>query len=120
MQVQSITVHPQYNSNTMENDFAVWKLKTPVPASASANYACLPSDTTQTFVGTNLTISGWGTLSSNGQQPATMNYAFITGLSNTDCNTRYGGGIYNSMICATDNPIKTDTCQGDSGGKPFT
>ncbi len=73
---------------------------------------------TQTFAGTNLTISGWGTTSSGGFQSPALKAAFVTGMTNSACSaTGYGSGITANMICATTPAIDTDTCQGDSGGK---
>jgi hypothetical protein len=73
-------------------------------------------DVSQTFAGTTLTISGWGTISSNGSQSSDLKVATVTGLSNTDCNKVYGG-ITSNMICAGTANFDTDTCQGDSGGE---
>jgi len=70
------------------------------------------------FVGTSLTISGWGTIASNGPQSADLKVAAVTGLSNTDCNKVYSG-ITSNMICAGTANFDTDTCQGDSGGEPL-
>jgi len=39
-------------------------------------------DTTQTFVGTNFVISGWGTTSSGGSQSGPLKAAFVSGMSN--------------------------------------
>jgi len=115
--VASAIKHPNYNSGTEDNDFALLKLASPVPVSTKANFACLPSDTTQTFVGTSFVISGWGTTSSGGSQSGPLKAAFISGISNNVCsNAGYGSSITSNMICATTNPINTDTCQGDSGG----
>jgi hypothetical protein len=35
-------VHPNYNTNTQDFDFALLKLSTPVPISSTVNIACLP------------------------------------------------------------------------------
>jgi len=94
------------------------KLASPVQVSQNASIICLPPDVTQTFAGTNLTISGWGTTSSGGSQSPALKAAFITGMTNSACSaTGYGSSITANMICATTPAIDTDTCQGDSGGK---
>jgi hypothetical protein len=74
-------------------------------------------DVTQSFEGTNLTISGWGYTSSNGQLSPNLKFAFVNGWNNAACKaTGYGTLITDNMICASTAKIDTDACQGDSGG----
>jgi len=59
--VSSMISHPLYNqARPDDNDFALLRLATPAPISSTVGIACLPPDVTQTFAGTNMTISGWG------------------------------------------------------------
>ena len=75
------------------------------------------SDVTQSFEGTNLTISGWGYTASKGQLSPNLKFAFVNGWNNTACKaTGYGNIITDNMICASTPKIDTDACQGDSGG----
>jgi len=53
----------------------------PVSKKLSKNVFYYP-DTTQTFVGTNFVISGWGTTSSGGSQSGPLKAAFVSGMSN--------------------------------------
>jgi len=89
--VKTIKNHPNYNSNSQDNDFALLELVSPAPISSTVGIACLPPDVSQTFVGTTLTISGWGTISSNGPQSPDLKVGTVQGLSNTACNSVYGG-----------------------------
>ena len=74
-------------------------------------------DVTQKFVGTNLTISGWGYTVDKGSLSPNLRYAFINGWNNTACKaTGYGSLITDNMICASSPKLDVDTCQGDSGG----
>ena len=115
--VAAIITHPSYDSNSQDNDFSLLRLAIPAPISAKIGIACLPPNTTQTFAGTIMTISGWGTTSSGGKQSPYLLYAHVTGLTNAACANPYGSSdITANMICATDNFVR-DTCQGDSGGK---
>jgi len=61
------------------------KLSTPTPLSNTVGVACLPPNVTDTFVGKNLTISGWGYITPTGPQPGNLKYAFVTGMANSDC-----------------------------------
>jgi len=78
--VAQILVHPSYNPNTQENDFSLLLLQNPIQFSSKAGAACLPPDTSATFVGTNLTISGWGLQSEKGSQSQKLKAGFVKGL----------------------------------------
>ena len=54
------------------------------------------------------TVSGWGTLTSGGNQPTVLHDVSVTVQSNQDCSSAYGGGITDNMICAA-SPGK-DSC----------
>merc|ERR1711872_987316 len=62
----------------------------------------------------NATVSGWGTLSSGGNQPTVLNEVDVTVQSNAQCQSSYGSSITSNMLCAAD--AGKDSCQGDSGG----
>ena len=64
------------------------------------------------------TVSGWGTLSFEGSQPDQLMEVTVQTVSNTACNTAYGGSITDQMICAA--KLGKDACQGDSGGNITT
>jgi hypothetical protein len=113
--VAAAVAHPSYNSKTEDFDFALLKLETPAVTSSTVGIACLPPDVSQTFVGTSLIISGWGTVSSSGAQSPDLKVATVTGWANADCSKVYSG-ITGNMICAGTSGFDTDTCQGDSGG----
>jgi Trypsin len=74
----------------------------------------------KTFVGTQMRISGWGSTYYGGPVSPQLRTAFVTGMSNTDCQSRYsaaGLGVTQRMMCATTPAVDTDACQGDSGSK---
>ena len=54
--------------------------------------ACLPSSTSD-YAGQVAVVSGWGTLSSGGNQPTVLNDVSVTVQSNQACNSAYGGDI---------------------------
>ena len=112
--ISAITDHPDYNRGTLDNDFSILTLSEPVSFSPSVSPACLPASTSADYAGELAVVSGWGTLSSGGNQPTVLHDVSVTVQSNQDCNSAYGGGITDNMICAA-GPGK-DSCQGDSGG----
>ena len=108
--------HPSYGS--LNNDFSILHLRTPVQIGTRAAPACLP---TQTFGGNflsgkTLTVSGWGALSEGGGSPTVLHKVDVPGITNSQCSTKYTG-ITSSMVCAGRTSGGIDSCQGDSGGK---
>jgi trypsin len=61
-QVASFTIHPNYDNETFDNDYAIIQLSRPVTFGPAANAACLPRDHSDQFVGQIATASGWGLL----------------------------------------------------------
>jgi len=113
--LSAITDHPDYNNGSLDNDFSILTLATPVEFSSTVAPACLPSSGGNDYAGVLATVSGWGTLSSGGNQPTVLNEVDVTVQSNADCKSAYGSSsITDNMICAAD--AGKDSCQGDSGG----
>jgi trypsin len=111
-----------YNPSTYENDFVIFKLDSPLDFDNDVQPACLPPSTAYldlTSTEEQCFTSGWGTLVQWGSSPDTCNYVQVPAVTNADCNSAYGGGITESMICAGYiGEGGKDACQGDSGG-PF-
>ena len=93
LSLSKITDHPDYNSNTLDNDFSILTLSAPVDFTDEVSPACLPSDTNQLYGGSKATVSGWGTTSSGGNQPTTLREVEVTVQTKDQCNQAYGGGI---------------------------
>ena len=114
--------HPDYNSPvSLNNDFAIIHLNTPVQIGTRAAPACLPDSTLAgSFLDDKtMTVSGWGALCSGCSSPSALNVVNVPGVSNAVCNEKYGSGrITDQMVCAG-NTVNggIDSCQGDSGGK---
>lgn len=102
--------HPEWDSNTMNNDFMVLKL------SGSSSYVPVSLDdgSVNLTAESDLTVIGWGTTSSGGSQSKVLQEVTLDYLTNAECNIAYGSGITSEMMCAA-TPAK-DSCQGDSGG----
>ena len=104
--------HPNFNSNTMQNDYSLYKLNSPV-----------------TTTGATVTVNTNGSRPSNGQALTVMGYGYTTTGSGvltdrlrdvavpsiSDCGSRWGT-MYNAdvMLCA--GVGGKDSCNGDSGG----
>merc|ERR1711881_625572 len=111
--VAEIINHPNYNSQTTDNGYAILRLSSPVAFTNEVSPACLPADLSATYAGVLATVTGWGTLSSGGNQPTALQEVDVTVTTNAVCNQAYGS-ITANMICAADSG--KDSCQGDSGG----
>lgn len=115
--------HPNYDSYTMENDIALLVLSSnsvKYASSVIAPYFGANGGTDLEAPGQLLTIAGWGTLSSGGSSPNTLQKAQVPVTTDAECNAGYGSDYYPaSMICAAYSNGGTDSCQGDSGGPMF-
>ncbi|XP_036449654.1 trypsin-3-like [Colossoma macropomum] len=107
--------HPNYNSNTLNNDIMLIKLKSAATLNSYVRTVSLPSSCAS--AGTWCLISGWGnTLSSGTSYPSTLRCLDAPILSDTVCKNSYPGEITSNMFCAGFVEGGKDSCQGDSGG----
>jgi hypothetical protein len=120
--VRAVT-HPQWEPEPAPTyDFELLELAEPVELGGCVTAACLPSG--EVPVGTDCMTTGWGTLSTGGPTPDTLQEAPVEILNTqTQCSEAYYGNPFsmgNEMMCAQGrNPSTgeiTDACQGDSGG----
>ncbi|KAL3205943.1 hypothetical protein MRX96_040532 [Rhipicephalus microplus] len=90
IQVRKIIKHPQWNKDTMENDYALLELKTPLDFEGWHKHLmpiCLP-EKDQDFEGQNCTISGWGLTkdrSEGGKVPAKLQKVDVPVLKHSTC-----------------------------------
>ncbi|NXT79216.1 TMPSC protease, partial [Zapornia atra] len=117
--IKSITVHPGFQRETLENDIALFELDPAVRYSDYIQPICLPSrlppladNQTACF------ISGWGRTSEKGKASAVLKEAQVEIIPSSICNHPdvYRVMVNSNMICAGSWSGGTDTCQGDSGG----
>ena len=134
--VQNIIAHPQFAENgpVLINDIALLKLK--VPVINAKNFACLPTNDNDEFVGANATATGWGlteVITDMNQKPTkVLKSATLKVLSNPVCTDVFDKLINEKMhpdaphvfvkithatICADGQIFNSQTCRGDSGGK---
>jgi len=119
--VSRVVEHPSYSGSTLDFDFAILTLETPISFGTRANAACLPTRSWagDFLVGKKLTVSGWGHTSQGGSNAAVLHSVKVPGISNSRCNNLYNGEITSQMICAGIDDGGIDSCQNDSGG-PLT
>ena len=121
--VQKKIIHPYFNIWSFENDIALLKLTAPVKFRKHILPICLPEDDSDTFVGENATVSGWGALDfKNGSDPNLLQQVNVTVIENDLCESwmgEVGQRISDGMLCAGFKEGGKDACQGDSGG-PLT
>merc|ERR1711981_517275 len=100
------------------NDFIILKLSSTLTFNDNVGPACLPDpDHAPDTKGQTCFVSGWGTLSSGGSSPSSLQWVAVPTVTNQQCSQAYSG-ITDSMICAGLPEGGKDSCQGDSGG-PF-
>uniref|UniRef100_A0AAA9S633 trypsin n=1 Tax=Bos taurus TaxID=9913 RepID=A0AAA9S633_BOVIN len=108
-------VHPSYNSNTLNNDIMLIKLKS--AASLNSRVASISLPTSCASAGTQCLISGWGNTKSSGTSyPDVLKCLKAPILSDSSCKSAYPGQITSNMFCAGYLEGGKDSCQGDSGG----
>jgi len=115
--VAAIYNHPDYNSDTLKNDIAVIKLKTPFPKATGVRTISLASILVNT--GVEVTFAGWGKTKYD-NYPYLLRYASAPVITTTKCRSYndYGDVSGTSQICAFESG--QDPCEQDSGGPMFT
>lgn len=108
-----------YDSSSLDNDFLILKLKTPLTFNSNVKPACLPESSFAPNPGRMCFVSGWGKVAYGpGSLPETLQWVNVPLVSNSECSTKYQGvnRITDSMLCAGYNEGGKDSCQADSGG----
>ncbi|NXM67003.1 TMPSC protease, partial [Serilophus lunatus] len=116
--IRRILVHSEFRSETLENDLAVFELKSAVPYSLHIQPICLPAGPLPDTDGSGCYISGWGRTQEKGEMSAVLKEARVEILPPSLCNSSeaYAGLVDDRVLCAGAWAGGTDSCQGDSGG----
>ena len=115
LKVSAVHKHPDYDNNTMDNDFALLELQTPA---TMGQVIPLADAQTELADGMEACVSGWGATAEGSSGSIDLLGALVPVVSNTVCNEpqSYNGDILPSMLCAGKEQGGVDSCQGDSGG----
>ncbi|XP_063802244.1 chymotrypsinogen B-like isoform X1 [Pseudophryne corroboree] len=119
-QIQSLAVsrvftHPNWNSNTINNDISLIKLATPAVLDSTASPVCLANPGESYDDGRICVTSGWGKTRYNAlTTPSKLQQTALPVISNTQCKTYWGNNISDVMVCA--GAAGSSSCMGDSGG----
>jgi len=115
--IQTINKHAGYSASTLDNDIATLITTTALTlGQTNARAVTLAASGNDPASGTNVIAIGWGTTSEGGSIPAALRHVTVPIVARATCNSNYGGGITNNMICAGVSGGGLDACQGDSGG----
>lgn len=136
VRVESIVIHPNYNSTRFSNDIAVLKLAETLPDSArpiqlatSGEQAAADLEFANGWVDNaervaNLLVSGWGSTSVGDSSSGStrLRQTLLSGVPDSRCDGMWGSSVtandYSIYVCAgsTAPELARDSCFGDSGG----
>ena len=106
--------HPNYNANTVANDFYLFRLRSSVTTSGAT--VTLNTNAAVPAAGQDLTVLGLGaTVEGGTTYPTSLRDVVVDAYSNADCQTVYGSEVVSNVMFCAGRPGK-DSCQGDSGG----
>ena len=109
--VSEIIVHPQYSNNSLNNDYALLRLSSPI---TNFEPIQLITEVAHDQEPTMSTTMGWGATSSGGSSSSILLEVDVP--IDDSCGNYSNSSITNNMICAGDSNGGEDSCQGDSGG----
>ncbi|XP_009502895.2 transmembrane protease serine 2 isoform X1 [Phalacrocorax carbo] len=120
--VKQIISHPDYDTDSKDNDVALMKLETLLSFTDTVQPVCLPNPGMMFQPDQPCWISGWGAEHQGGKTSNRLNCAKVSLIERSRCNSAsiYNGMIFPTMICAGYLEGGTDSCQGDSGGPLVT
>ena len=109
--VDDIIVHPQYSGWSLNNDYALLRLSSPVTTFEPIQLATDDSHDEEPVMSTTM---GWGATSSGGWSSTYLMEVDVP--IDDSCGNYSNSEITNNMVCAGDNNGGEDSCQGDCGG----
>ncbi|KAG5314502.1 EURM3 protein, partial [Acromyrmex insinuator] len=121
--VQSIFIHEEYNPQILINDIALLRLQKPLKFSSRICSVNLPKQNQAVEGGSIAEVSGFGIISSEGEEAGHLYFVDNIITNQTYCRELFDTAanitIQDTQICANDPTIQKGACVGDSGG-PLT
>ena len=108
--VSDIIIHPQYSGWSLDNDYALLELSSPVTTFEPIQLITEDENDDEPVISTTM---GWGATSSGGWS---SNVLMEVDVPIDESCGNIGNQVTNNMVCAGDNNGGEDSCQGDSGG----
>lgn len=117
VKIKKVIMHPNFNSSTMDYDYALIQLEKPVNFEpVKLNRADIPVKDDEEQMST---TAGWGVLAENSYSVSNkLMKVDVPLVASPKCSKAYASynEITDRMICAGYDQGKKDSCQGDSGG----
>jgi secreted trypsin-like serine protease len=120
--VKEIIIHPEFNLDSFENDFALLKLVKLVTISKKASVINLSNKSLLDLVGKTYTLFGWG-LNENDTVSSEIRSVEMEVMTNLLCENSFDQSkvkyksLTSNHMCALRTKKGSATCTGDSGGK---
>jgi secreted trypsin-like serine protease len=111
-QAQNVTVHPDYNEDTIKNDLALVRLDRPVDFNENVQPACLPGPDPKPD--SEVVLIGWGVTSTGGELSPVLKQTEVQVVDH--CDKIWEGVDDSTQLCFKDKTLTSASCQGDSGG----
>ncbi len=108
--VSEIIIHPSYSNNSLNNDYALLRLSSPVTNFEPIQLITENQNDDEPVIATTM---GWGATYSGGWGSSILLEVDVP--IDESCGN-IGNQVTNHMVCAGDNNGGEDSCQGDSGG----
>ncbi|XP_061401325.1 seminase-like, partial [Musca vetustissima] len=110
--IESITMHPEYNPQTMHSDVAVIELDEPM---VGVNILTIGICSHRLEEGDLLQVSGWGQTEESGPMSEELRTVLLPMAPRKMCDKEYGSFVEQNMFCGSGFEAKGH-CLGDSGG----
>ncbi|CAG4926738.1 unnamed protein product [Colias eurytheme] len=115
--VEKIIIHENFNETSLDNNIALVKLASELIL--NSNVAPIDLASMDTPPGTNCTLTGWGSYSSNPRNRDDLQVAYLDTISLDQCRKEKGGYTYFSIterqLCGERNEQR-GVCQVEAGG----
>lgn len=121
LNIQERIKHPQWKSNSIDHDIALFKLRRNAVLNSYVRPICLPQLDEQT---NSAIATGWGQIGFGLGQSVSLRKVSLDIFNQTDCQSKFdrtgktrNGIDYATKICAGSYRVSRDSCNGDSGSK---